>query len=252
VAVARIIYGNHAFRTGAVASASSLLTNRPPAYALHPSRSRRWVSASTFTVEWIAVDFLAAQTISAFAIVDYVGKEGAPIVAQTSTDGISYVDFATFSQPSPNPSGVSVVFGSPISRRYARILFQAVGSVATSAQLGVFFVGDTFTPGRDVADNAIIRRVDPSLISSSVGGQEYVHDRQKFFQLDGRWPSESDADEVLFRTMFETVGSSRPMIFSYDSDKTDRTFYSRMTSPYTATHQLGTYHDIPFTIQELR
>jgi hypothetical protein len=251
MAVARMIYNNLAFATGVVVTAQSAETNRPASYVTHPSRTRRWKSTLDSVNQWVALDFLSAKTFSAVALVDWQNQNGANVRAQTSVDGSTWVTWGTFPLPSPNPTGVTQIFGNPTSTRYFRILFEHTGGAAY-ASLGVVFVGEVFTPTRDIADMARIRRVDPSYVSQSQGGQEYVHSRAKYFQMDARWPSEEEADETAFRTMFETVGSSRPMIVSYDSEKAERTYYARMTTPYEFTHELGMYHSIPFGVQEVR
>jgi hypothetical protein len=250
MATARFIWDNFVFADGVAITASSELVNRPAAYVAHPARTRRWVSATNTSSAWVAADFGVAKTYSGFCLVDWAGKGGGAIRAQSSTDGVSWSTIATFTQLSPNPTRVLSLFFDPVLSRHVRALFEHSGG-ASAAQLGVLVVGLAYVPGRDIADNPVVSDNDPSLISQSIGRQEYVHSREHYATVSGRFPSLENADRDLWQQMYTEIGSSRPCILAYDHEVANHTFYGRLTTAHQRTHQLGLYHDIPFGFQEV-
>jgi hypothetical protein len=252
MASSRFIWDNFVFADGMVITASTELVNRPAAYVAHPSRTRRWQSATNTSDAWVAVDFGSNRTFDSICLVDWQGK-GGDIKAQSSPDGSVWTDIGSaFVQPSPNQTRILSKFfpSTPVTRRHVRALFQHSGG-ASSARLGVLVVGLAYVPGRDLAEAPQLDRADPSVISQSIGRQEYAHSREKYFMVSGRFPSLEDADQPLWQAMFEEIGSSRPCIMSYDYEKAEHTYYGRLTTNYTRAHQLGLYHDIPFSFMEV-
>jgi hypothetical protein len=251
MATARFIWDNMIFSDGVAITASSELANRPAAYVAHPGRTRRWYSATDTSDAWVAADLGSTRTFDGICLVDWQGK-GGDIIAQSSPDGVVWTTIGTFTQPSPNPTRVLSMFfpATPVSRRHVRVLFDHVGGAA-AVYVGVLVVGLSYAPGRDIADNPLVLANDPSLVSQSIGRQEYVHSREHYFTVSGRFPSLESVDRDLWQAMFSEVGSSRPCVMAYDHEVANHTYYGRLTLPYQRTHQLGLYHDIPFAFQEV-
>ncbi|MGE0463903.1 MAG: discoidin domain-containing protein [Vicinamibacterales bacterium] len=237
--MARFLYQNRITADGVTVTSSSELTNRPDDYLLSPARWKKWRSATGTGDQWVRFDLGSAQTFQAIALVGWRAHTGGAITVQAHSADLwsSPTVDETLTLPSPNPTGVVVLWLSSVQTlRYVRILFENTGAADEYVELGAVHVAPIYEPTFNVSDDYSFDRTDLSRIVTSDQGHESADPKPQRFRFSGQFYRLPAADRSAFLTMFDAVGVHTPIVFAVDPDEADLTLYGRFLETLRLPH----------------
>lgn len=184
--------------------------------------TRTWRSTGQINT-WVENDLLAQQEIKALVIKHHNFLTGANVHIQGTNieDNWGFLDEA-----------LSVTTGKPIVKfwetaetyRWWR-LFMANANPAGFDEIGRMFLGSFFQPVYDITRSPHPVDVDPSLVLKSSGGQASVDEREHYQKITFEWDMVPETDKVIFKSMFDHVGKSKPYFVCRDPDDAANTIY---------------------------
>ncbi len=246
---ARFVSTNRALTATITASAS--VADRPASYLSNTARWKRWRSTTTTGNQTVDFDFGSSQLVQVVALVDWKAHTGGTIKAQT-WNGAAWVDFGTFAQPSPNPTGITTVWNvSGVSTTKVRVLFTNTASASDYVELGVVVAGAYFEPTATVSDGFEMTLVDPSVLVASVDGQAEALTRTEYHVIRGEFERLPASDLTEFRALFASVGTRVPFLVAVDPDSASEIFYARFLA-LPISHVLQNTWTVGLELQEAR
>jgi hypothetical protein len=247
-----IAWNNLALTSGVTFTATSEATGHPASHLASAARWKDWRSGTTTSAVTMEIDLGSIQTVYAVAIVDAVIFAGGSVRLETKqTSGGSYVVQGTFSLPSFNPTGVSVLWHQHPAR-YVRLNFLNPNTVSAFVQLGVVYIaGGLFTARAPVAPGAGFSRVDQSIQRRAIGGARSAVIRPKLHAYQGLFHLASTTDRDAFASLFDGMGTSHAVILALDPATPQLVAYGTLAG-FTAMHRAQSVDlwDIPVQFTE--
>lgn len=248
---ARFAYTNRF--TGTI-TASSSATGYPVENLTNPARWKPWRSANATADQWVKVQRAESSGITCALLANWRAFAGGTIKVQfnTSDAWVTPAFEATFTLPANNPTKVVALWFGSRTEAWIRFLFTYGGGGSNYVETGVAFVGAYFEPTVSVMDGVGLKRVDPSEVRESTGGQQSVVVRSRFYQVEGRFESVTAADKTAFVTMYETAGSFTPLFFAVDGDDADLIVYGRIVDELQLAHAFLDRWNVALPFEESR
>jgi len=251
---ARIAWNNLLTAPGVVISSSSEATGYVDDALANPLRWKRWRSLTQNADQWWKADLGANKNFQLLAAMNAkLHSSGGTLKAQanaTDSWGAPTVN-DTFSIPSPDLTKVLADWlGSVQNLRWIRFYFTDVGGVTDYVELGAVFAGTYLEPARSVSDGVFVGRIDPSVQRVALGGQRSAVTRAKYHRASGRFDMQTASARDDLRTLYETVGSTVPAIFTLDPSSPALTFYGTLQATLAATDRGPNLWDVPIEFTE--
>jgi hypothetical protein len=260
VANIRFFWKNLAIDSGVTIVSSS---DASPQYAAAAAlanpydRTYIWRSATSTGNQNVEFQGLGGITLTGMFAVNYkVHGSGGTLTAQYSTGG-AYVNFGTFTLPSPYPrTAIVAVTGSQASVTKANFLFTNVGAANDYVELGVGVIADSlhdFTPVGRLINARKFSAEDPSPQQYSVGGQRRVYVRPQYLQLEANFAALRSADvNTLVDSIYAANGTATPMVVQLSTAVQDELLYCVMPSAMDFGGLNGGQKSVSFELEELR
>lgn len=213
----RILDTNRYDATATTLTASSAATALPVTASRNPDRSYVWRSLTQTGVQTIDVDLGSTLACDAIAVanVKLVGT-GSLLLYRGATLGAETTLVATLPAQDRDTRTAFAFFASA-SSRYWRLKWTNPTAASDYAELGYACLGEYLELARHIRVPASIRRIDPSVATLSVDGQQTLARRTKY--CAGEWEflevSESDLSEM--RTLFDAFGTAQPYFVVLDT-----------------------------------
>lgn len=230
----RFAYANLCWGSGVTPNALSEATGFPAVNLSSGQRWKVWRSNTTTGDQWVEFVFTSAS-VTTVMLANWKKHGTSGTIKAQYWNGAAYVDYATFTLPSANPTKCVAVFGGQTTTKI-RIYFTNVGAVSDYVELGIAFAGTYLEPTTNVNEDLTFTRTDPSVIVPSVDGQEFVQSRSRFYALNSRFSYVSATDKLNLLAMYETNGVRTPLFYAVDITNPDEILYGRFAGDFPVTH----------------
>lgn len=194
--------------TASALTASSSATGLPVANTQHPDRTKVWRSTTGTGTPTIDIDLGSSQAVTSLIVanVKLVGT-GALLLYSGASLGAETTLRATM-PAQDRDTRVSFAFFGSASARYWRLKWTNPTSASDYAEVGYVHLGTYFEPTQNVSVPADITRIDPSVESVSVDGQQTFARRTKVFR--GAWTVVNIPEAQLdtYRALWDALGAS--------------------------------------------
>jgi len=238
--MSNIIFAYSNLLDSATLTASSAATGYPVNNLKNQLRSKVWKTAgATAGTANLVINHGSAKAVTCIALTgyDWLSAPGTLTFEANAADAWGAPSFSQALTWSANPTAngnkatIFLTFASQ-SYQFNRLnVVYSPGATPTDWSLGRLFVGTYFQP----TDNLLYERqdifVDPSLVSRTVGGQEYVDEIEKYRIINFGFHFNGQAQYELYQTMFNAVGISKDLFisFDYDNELNEMTIYGKFT-----------------------
>lgn len=246
-----VAYANAALVSNVVITASSSATGHDMTNLSHPGRWKDWRSSTSTAAPTVEFNLATAVAMLAFGVVDATIISGGALIVETKVlVGDPYVAVGTFTFPSFNPTGVSMLWTARTAQ-YVRYRFTNPTAVSAFAQMGVAFLATGTVTLSKIAPGPSYTRVDPSVQRRAIGGARTSVVLPKYHTYDGELRLLTAPERDTYAQMFDDVGTTDAVIFSIDTDTPQHVAYGVLEG-FEATHREGTANrwGIPFTFTE--
>lgn len=200
--------------------------------------------------QWVEWDFGIEKDIKALVIKHHNFLTGANIHIQGTNDedNWSFLD-----------NSLSVTAGKPIvkfwetaeSYRWWRIFI--VAAPASYNEIGRIYCGSFFQPIYDVTRSPHPVDIDPSLVLKSSGGQASVDEREHYQKIAFEWDMVPEVDKVIFKSMFDHVGRSKPyFVCRNPDDAANTTYYVQNTTDFDYVPKIYGWKELYINVETMR
>lgn len=237
----RILQANRYDAVATTLTASSSATALPVATSQNPDRTAVWRSATATSVQTIDIDLGSVLPVSAVAVanVRLLGA-GALELRERGDSGSPGTATTVVTLPAQDrDTRTAFAFFTEASHRHWQLRWTNPTSASDYAELGVAFLGVPTELGRNVRVPADVKRVDPSVVSTSVDGQQTRAARTKFYA--GAWAFEDITEAQLddLRTLFDALGAGGAHFAVLDAAIEWTCWYQRITGELGASFNAG-------------
>lgn len=189
-------------------TASSSTASLPVANTQHPDRAKVWRSTAGTGTPTIDIDLGSSQAVTSLIVanVKLVGT-GALLLYSGATLGAETTLRATMPAQDRDTRTTFAFFASA-SARYWRLKWTNPTSATDYAEAGYVHLGTNFEPAQNVIVPADIARLDPSVESVSVDGQQSFARRTKVFRGAWQFAEVPEAQLDSYRAMWDALGAS--------------------------------------------
>lgn len=223
----RFCYDNVAAASGTTVSATSVTTSLPWTNTQNPQITRVGQSGTTndYYINWV---FDSATAIQQFILRNHNFPSGTTLTLEADTN-------PTFTTPAvqtgltltTNPDPIMYDWASAQTYQYWRLHVQTTGATVTS--VGHVFLGpytEVDFPARSTAWDV----VDPSISSNAYGGAHTSYYKPSYRTVEFTTSPVDQADRRALTTMYETVGTHKPLYIVFDPfNFRDTDGYHRLT-----------------------
>lgn len=239
----------------ATLTASSEATGLTAENLKNPFRSKVWRTAgATAGTAQLVIDHGTAKAVNAIALTGY-NWLSAPGTLQiefnsadswaspAATETLTWVSGTT---PGGNKGTIIKLLSATQTYRYNRL---SVVYAPGDWDLGRLFVGQAFEPTRTYGWGYGESVVDPSLISSSIGGQDHADEIERYRVITANGIIQTQAQWVLYQAMINSVGTRQPIFvaFDYAGEPVERTVYGKFSKVPAVTRPYLFEYDFEFT-----
>lgn len=234
------MWNNYVDLSTTTLSADSTNANFPLANIQHIWKTKH--HRNTDTSYWVKMDFGSAKTFQGFALA-YHNFTADAIVKIQFNDTDDFTTPAVSLTLTWNADLIAKIFSEDYTYQYARFTCSDATNTDGVIKVGRLFLGPITTLSRNF-DNSYQRvRIDPSSLTSSIGGQESASQRAQYREFSYQYSYISEADRVLIEdTIFAAVGIHTPFFFVHDSSLTNissKTWYCKFAGPLSIQHILS-------------
>lgn len=211
-------------------------------------------TAGTMLFDTVVVYEMAEGSVEAIALTgyDWASAPGTLQVEFNNADSwgspAATETLAWVSPTTPGGNKGTIIKKLTTTRNYAFARLSVVNA-AGDWNLGRLFLGPIFEPARDHGWGYGEEIVDPSLISSTIGGQAHVDDIEKYRVLTYEGILTTQAQWVLYQAMINEVGTRKELFaaFDYTNEAAERTIYGRFTKVPAVKRPYYWDYDFEFT-----
>ena len=239
----------------ATLTASSAAAGYPASNLKNPFRSKTWKTAgATAGTAQLVVDHGSAKAVNAIALTgyDWASAPGTLKVEFNSSDSwgapaasetLTWVSATT---PGGNKGSIIKKLSAPLTYQFNRL---SVVYAPGDWNLGLMFLGQYFEPAANYNYGYIEEVIDPSLIASTIGGQDHVDEIEKYRRIACGGTLATQAQWVLYQAMLNTVGRRKDLFvaFDYTGEAAERTIYGKFSKLPAATRPFRFEYDFEFT-----
>jgi hypothetical protein len=229
-----------------VLTASSSNANFPVSNLKNPFRSKRWRTADADTDHTVVFDFQTAQDITCIGVL-WPKEDG---IRLSDSAVITIEANATNVWTSPAVSQVLTVddnyviashfFSSSQSYRYWRLKISDVGNAYGYIEIGQVWIGEHLDI--QAPENGFKFKItDPSVITKTSFGQEYVDEYPQMDQIDFDYKYMYYEDYQILENMYRENGTRKPVFVAFDDteavfDKDHFLIYGKMQKSFDGDH----------------
>lgn len=172
-------------------------------------------------VKW---DFGENKDIDALVVKYHNFQAGATVKFQTFSDAwITLVYSKTLTITSDQ---IVKFWKNAITHRWGQLLMTDAGNPDGYSKFGRPYLGSFFKPSYDISRPPKITPVDPSIVIASSGGQKSSDEREHYQKISYEFDMIPESDRVIFESIFDRVGKSKPYFICRDSaDPANTTYY---------------------------
>lgn len=222
----------------ATLTASSEATGFPANNLKNPFRTKYWKTAGgTAGTAQLVIDHGSAKAVNSIAMTGYPDWLAAPGTLQiefNATDawgGPSATETLTWvapTTPGGNKGTIIKKMAATQTYRYNRL---SVVNAPGDWNLGRLFLGTYFEPATTYSWGYSEEVADPSLLSSTIGGQDHADELERYRVFAARGIIATQAQWVLYQAMVNTVGKRKELFaaFDYTNDAAERTLYGKFS-----------------------
>ena len=244
----------------ATLTASSADADFPVSNLKNPLRKKVWkTSGETSGTASLVIDHGAATSVSSIILANYDWSSAPSTLdlefnatdswgAPSETEALTW---AATPDAYGNKNVIVKTFASK-SYRYNRLnVVYSPGAVPTDWELGRVFVGSYFEPTRDYLNTHSEVIIDDSIISTSVGGQKYVDEIEKYREKRMNFMVTTYAQWRSFQLLFNSIGIGKDIFVEFDSSyPNEMTMYGALLA-FTA-NRVGEIFTLNFGFKESR
>lgn len=202
------------------------------------------------TSEWIRFDLGSAQQVNCVGLYGHNLSAGTTITLQANSSD----DFADppFSEGLTwHGTRITHCF-APQTYRWWRLVLADADNPDGYLEIGRIAAGVFLEPGVNYRDDYRRIRRDPSEKLPTAGRQNYHRQKQQYWEYRLYFEALPGADQSLFETMFEAVGTHHPLVVMLDPEDhpSSRSIFGEITRDFEFSGRLVGAADVSLAIEE--